>query len=96
MLNVTPVIFTSSRHDMGALGCGDKAIALIGGLHGYLNYDSLVYWHNCQPFFFFSYINRWQSCQTALECFYVLSPRYYVIMLFFSSSELSPSLFLLS
>ena len=33
--------------------------------------------------YFFSYINRWQSCQTALECFYVLSPRYYVIMFFF-------------
>ena len=32
---------------------------------------------------FFSYINRWQSCQTALECFYILSPRYYVIMVFF-------------
>ena len=25
-----------------------------------------------------------QSCQTALECFYVLSPRYYLIMYVFS------------
>ena len=43
MLNVTPVIFTSSPPDMVALGCGDNAIALIGGLYGCLKKKSTNY-----------------------------------------------------
>ena len=43
MLNVTPVIFNSSPPDMVAVGCGDKAIALIGGLHGCLKKKSANY-----------------------------------------------------
>ena len=41
MLNVTPVIFTSSPPDMVALG--DNAIALIGGLYGCLKKKSANY-----------------------------------------------------
>ena len=40
MLNVTPVIFASSLPDMVALGCGDDAIASIGGLYGCLKKKS--------------------------------------------------------
>ena len=43
MLNVTPVIFASSLPDMVALGCGDNAIALIGGLYGCLKKKSANY-----------------------------------------------------
>ena len=46
MLNVTPVIFASSVGvvpDMVALGCGDNAIALIGGLYGCLKKKSANY-----------------------------------------------------
>ena len=42
MLNVTPLIFTSFPPDMVALGCGDNAIALIGGLHGCLKKRRLI------------------------------------------------------
>ena len=43
MLNVAPVIFNSSPPDMVALGCGDNAIAYIGGLHGCLQKKSANY-----------------------------------------------------
>ena len=43
MLSVTPVIFASSLLDMVALGCGDNAIALIGGLYGCLKKKSANY-----------------------------------------------------
>ena len=43
MLNVTPVIFASSLPEMVALGCGDNAIALIGGLYGCLKKKSADY-----------------------------------------------------
>ena len=43
MLNVTTVIFASSLPDMVALGCGDNAIALIGGLYGCLKKKSANY-----------------------------------------------------
>ena len=43
MLNVTHVIFASFLPDMIALGCGDNAIALIGGLYGCLKKKSANY-----------------------------------------------------